>query len=98
MPTNLSFPIGSQNGDLQCTTVNITDDEVVEGQESFYIGLTTNDSRIEIFALRGQRTLSRFCINDNDSKLFVWYTLNFDMISYDIIIITHVEIIPKMKE
>lgn len=69
--TGLSFPVGSQIGDLQCTIVNITDDTVVEGRELFYVGLTANDTRIEIFTLRGQQVLSWFCIHDNDSKFFV---------------------------
>lgn len=57
--------------------MNITDDEVVEGRESFYIGLTTNDSRIEIFTLRGQQILLRFCIYDNDSKFICMVHIKF---------------------
>ena len=68
MPTDLSFPVGSQRGARQCMTLNITDDAVVENQESFYVRLTTNDTRIEIFRLRGRQALQQVCINDNDSK------------------------------
>ena len=51
-------------------TVNITDDEAVEDyQESFYVGLSTNDTRIEIFRIREHQELERVCIYDNDSKI-----------------------------
>ena len=63
------FPVGSQKRARQCVIVNITDDEVVEDwPEYFYIGLTTNDTRIEILRIREQRALEQVCIDDNDGK------------------------------
>ena len=68
-PTNLTFPAGSQKGARQCVMVNITDDEIVEDwPENFYIGLTTNDTRIEILRIREQQALEWVCIDDNDGK------------------------------
>ena len=68
LPTDLTFPVGSQKGARQCVIVNITDDEVVEYQEYFYIELITNDTCIEILRIRGQQALQRICIRDNDGK------------------------------
>ena len=71
VPTDLTFPDGSQKGARQCVIVNITDDEVVEYQESFYIGLSTNDTSIEIFRIREQQELELVCIHDNDSEIIL---------------------------
>ena len=63
--------------------VSITDDEVVENWQEFYIGLTTNDTRIEILSVRQQQTLERVCIHDNDSKfvdIYMIYRASFIII------------------
>ena len=65
--------------------VNIIDDEVVENRQQFYIGLTTNDTRIEILSVRQQQTLQWVCINDNDCKFVdMIYTALFIIISIKI--------------
>ena len=47
--------------------IYVTDDEAVENRETFYVELSTNDSRIE-FSEVCRRT--RVYINDNDCKFF----------------------------
>ena len=42
--TPLVFPIGTPIGDMQCVTVNISDDDLVEDDETFTLSLTSSDA------------------------------------------------------
>lgn len=64
-PTDLIFQVGSQQGTLVCTDIDIIDDDVVESSEYFYVDLTTNDTQVQILNF-GQRKYVR--IYDNDGK------------------------------
>ena len=50
MPTELTFPAGSQPGDTECTEIDIIDDDVVEISETFYVELSTNDPDIQLLS------------------------------------------------
>lgn len=65
MPTELTFPEGSEQGDLQCEEVEIIDDEAVEDEEHFYVDLSTDDSSVQLLSYYQRR---RFGIYDNDGK------------------------------
>ena len=65
-PTNLVFPAGSARGDSQCAEISIIDDEPVESSETFFVELSANDSRIEIFEVCQRIQID---IRDNDCKL-----------------------------
>jgi hypothetical protein len=38
------FPTGTSNGAMQCVSVTITDNSVVEGDETFTVSLTTSST------------------------------------------------------
>ena len=50
MPTELTFPVDSQQGDIVCTDVEIIDDEAVENYETFYIELSTDDANVQLLS------------------------------------------------
>lgn len=68
MPTELTFPEDSQQGDLQCVDVDIIDDEAVENYEYFYVELSTDDADVQLLSYYQRR---RFSINDNDGKIYL---------------------------
>ena len=46
--SSLMFPAGSINGSTQCINITITDDEVLEADETFTVTLTTTTPRVMV--------------------------------------------------
>ena len=45
--SSLEFPVGAVNGDMfQCLTVMVTNDEIIEGDETFTVTLTVNTAGV----------------------------------------------------
>ena len=65
MPTELTFPDGSQQGALECVDVEIIDDEAVENSEYFNVELSTNDSSVQLLSYYQRK---RFYIYDSDGN------------------------------
>ncbi len=65
IPTELTFPADSEQGDTVCVDVQIFDDEAVENYEYFYVDLSTNDSDVQLLTYYQRRG---FYIDDNDGK------------------------------
>ena len=63
--SSLMFPAGSINGSTQCINITITDDGVLEADETFTVTLTTMTPRVIVG--NGQTTVS---IMDNESWWF----------------------------
>lgn len=76
-PTDIVFPAGSARGDSQCAEIDIIDDEPVESRETFYVELSANDSRIEIFEVCRRIQVD---ISDNDCKLKLQCSIIFTSI------------------
>ena len=74
MPTELTFPEDSQQGDLQCVDVDIIDDEAVENYEYFYVELSTDDADVQLLSYYQRRRIS---INDNDGKIYLIVDNNY---------------------
>ena len=66
MPTELTFPAGSQQGDTECTVIDIIDDDAVEISETFYMELSTNDPDIQLLSYCQHTPVS---IHDTDGKV-----------------------------
>ena len=58
-----TFPYNSSNGDQLCSNTNITEDSILEDNESFFVVLTTTDSYVKI--INGRLEV---IIKDNDGK------------------------------
>ena len=74
MPTELTFPEDSQQGDLQCVDVDIIDDEAVENYEYFYVELSTDDADVQLLSYYQRRRISN---NDNDGKIYLIVDNNY---------------------
>ena len=47
--SSLEFPVGAVNGDMsQCLTVMVTNDEIIEGDETFTVTLTVNTAGVMV--------------------------------------------------
>ena len=47
--SSLEFPVGAVNGDMsQCLTVIVTNDEIIEGDETFTVILTVNTAGVMV--------------------------------------------------
>ena len=57
------FPAGSINGSTQCINITITDDEVVEADETFAVTLTVETTRV----MEGN-AMTVVTISDNDCE------------------------------
>ena len=45
--SSLEFPVGAANGDMsQCLTVMVTNDEIIEGDETFTVTLTVHTAGV----------------------------------------------------
>ncbi len=60
----LAFSSGASDGDTECLTVTIKDDDVLEADQSFNVILTEQDDDVK--AINNMTTVT---ITDNDSKL-----------------------------
>ena len=61
--SELIFPTNSRNNTQICHKIMITDDNLLENSQSFYVTLVTSDSNVTI--LRERMEIN---IKDNDSK------------------------------
>lgn len=66
-PTVVRFPAGSIEGDRQCVTISITDDEIAENTEAFHVVLSTNDSEVDIHSVCPRASVS---ISDSDGMYY----------------------------
>ena len=65
-PTELTFPVDSEQGDTVCVDVEIIDDEAVENPEYFNVELSTNDIDVQLLSYYRRRG---FYIDDDDGKI-----------------------------
>ena len=66
-PSTLTFGAGSIIGDTACFDVSLLTDTVVEGQEFFFLSLTSSDGLVTINSGQSRATVN---INDLTRKLF----------------------------
>ena len=64
LSTNLTFLRGSTDSTLECVSISITDDALLEGNQTFTVTLTTSDPDV----LLGNN-VTVVTIEDNDSVL-----------------------------
>ncbi len=64
---NLDFPVNSMNDDFQCLNVNITDDTLVEGNETFTVTLMPLATGLDVTAVNDATILT---ITDNEGFLY----------------------------
>lgn len=77
MPTELTFPAGSQQGDLECIEIDIVDDTAVENYETFYVELSTSDMNVQLLSYCHRTSVS---IYDTDGESMVYYySLSIDI-------------------
>ena len=69
--TSLTFPSTSLAMQEVCISVNITDDEVTEANETFTIGLTLATPDI----LKGGSTVSITIVDDDGECIVIYYQL-----------------------
>ena len=74
-PAELTFPADSEQGDLVCIDMEIIDDLAVENNESFYVELSTNDSKVQLLDYC-QRKVVNIIDSDGEIENFAW---NFRM-------------------
>ena len=76
-PSMLTFPIGSVAGNTQCFGVTIINDELVEGNENFFLNLVSTNAQVTVDQTRDQATVN---IIDEDSRLHFLsqYSSNID--------------------
>ncbi len=64
-----AFPVGSVNGNSVCATIDIIDDDKLEGNEMLFIEMTAADSSgTNNILVVGPITTANFTIVDNDCK------------------------------
>ena len=63
----LQFPVNSDDGDIQCENITITDDTLFEGNETFTVTLTTSTPRVDI--MNDETSIT---IIDNEGTYIVW--------------------------
>ena len=65
--TPLQFPMDSDDGDIQCENITITDDTRFEGNETFTVTLTTSTPRVDLM-----NDETNITIIDNDGTYVLW--------------------------
>lgn len=71
-PSMVTFPIGSVAGDIQCFGVTIINDELVEGNENFFLNLVSTNAQVTVDQTRDQATVN---IIDEDSRSCLFFSI-----------------------
>ena len=70
--SSLMFPAGSINGSTQCINITITDDEVLEADETFTVTLTVETTRV----MEGNTMTEVVIMPDNDCE-YIFKVMHF---------------------
>ena len=66
----LSFPPGSVDGDVDCVTVDVIDDDLLEADEQFFVTLSSPTGGANLAA----PSMANVVILDNEGELLVQFT------------------------
>ena len=76
--TELTFPAGTQDGDVQCLGIPLIDNNIADGNRYFTVSIVSFDPLVRVVPEYSQTFV---VIEDNDGKPFVpHYTIHFHVV------------------